>query len=265
MEGFYLLEGHAKPVAGQEESGAARANPATEAAGDTAATAAPTAPADANSGETPSYRVKTTPLPLAQREITAMLVKTSPLITRGLSNTINEGPDAQAVFPVGEITRLFNYIVAPFQRLLLVLTAMICIVSGISILVSIYNSMNDRRREIAIMRSLGAGRRTVMFVILCEAIILAIGGGFIGWFGGHALIGLAAPWIEAWTGVTISPFQMAPAVNVLAYLSSGPMTLPISTEWILVPGLMILAVVVGFLPALAAYRTDVAAALTASP
>jgi putative ABC transport system permease protein len=143
---------------------------------------------------------------------------------------------------------------------------MICVVSGISILVSIYNSMNDRRREIAIMRSLGAGRRTVMAVVLLEAIILAVGGGLFGWAGGHLLIAAANPWIEAETGVSIGPLETAPPINLVEYLSSSSsLELYVSTEWILVPCLIVLAVIVGFWPALAAYRTDVAQALTANP
>lgn len=241
MEGFYLLQGHAKPVEGT--------------AGDTAA------PTEHAAGEP-----KTTPLPLAQREITAMLVSTRQILAPGLSNMINEGPVAQAVFPVGEIDALFRQIVQPFQRVLLALTAMICVVSGISILVSIYNSMSDRRREIAIMRSLGASRYTVMGVVLLEAIILALGGGLFGWLLGHGMIALASPLIEAETGVSIGLFDLAPPVNLLAYLTDDPIiNLEFSAEWILVPGLMLLAVVVGFLPALAAYRTDVAEALSANP
>jgi putative ABC transport system permease protein len=240
MEGFYLLKGHAKPVEGQ-----------------TTASALST---DVDS------RLKRTPLPIPQREVTALLVKTSPIITRGLSNTINEGPVAQAVFPVGEISSLFSRIVQPFQRVLLALTVMICIVSGISILVSIYNSMSDRRREIAIMRSLGAGRYTVMAVVLLEAVILSLGGGLLGWLAGHGLIAMASPLIEAETGVTIGLFDFAPAVNLLAYLTEDPIiNLEFSTEWILVPGLILLAIAVGFLPAVAAYRTDVADALSANP
>jgi putative ABC transport system permease protein len=240
MEGFYLLKGHAKPVKG---------DPATPV----------------SSPEVDS-RLRRTPLPISQREVTALLVKTSPIITRGLSNTINEGSVAQAVFPVGEITSLFSRIVQPFQRVLLALTIMICIVSGISILVSIYNSMSDRRREIAIMRSLGAGRYTVMAVVLLEAVILSLGGGLLGWLTGHSLIALASPLIEAETGVTIGLFDLAPAVNLLAYLTEDPIiNLEFSAEWILVPGLILLAVAVGFLPAVAAYRTDVADALSANP
>lgn len=254
MEGFYLLDGHAKPVDSPPETETSPAEKQPDAGG---------ASAD---DSLPLHRRKTTPLPDAQREVTALLVKTSPIITRGLSNMINEGNVAQAVFPVGEITALFNRIVAPFQRLLLCLTAMICVVSGISILVSIYNSMNDRRREIAIMRSLGAGRRTVLTIVLLEAVILAVGGGLVGWAAGHLLIAGANPWIEAETGVAISPFDLAPPVNLLAYFAEDPIiSLEISTEWILVPALILLAILVGFLPALAAYRTDVAAALTSNP
>ncbi len=262
MEGFYLLEGHAKPLERTATTDDAAANEADAAA-------MPTATAklsETAESELPPHLTKTTPLPLPQREITALLVKTSPIITRGLSNTINEGSVAQAVFPVGEITSLFSRIVEPFQRVLLTLTAMICVVSGISILVSIYNSMSDRRREIAIMRSLGAGRRTVMAVVLLEAVILALGGGLIGWMGGHLLIAAASPWIEAETGVTIGALDTAPPIDIVEFLSEdSPLEIHVSTEWILIPSLILLAIVVGFLPALAAYRTDVAAALTANP
>ena len=80
------------------------------------------------------------------------------------------------------------------------------------------------------------------------------------------MIALASPLIEAETGVSIGLFDLAPPVNLLAYLTDDPIiNLEFSAEWILVPGLMLLAVVVGFLPALAAYRTDVAEALSANP
>ncbi|MBJ44249.1 MAG: lipoprotein ABC transporter permease, partial [Planctomycetaceae bacterium] len=262
MEGFYLLDGHAKPV--DNESGGQRQM--TKEEFEAAVAAASSQQLNAEEEPRPAHEVKTTPLPVEQREVTALLVKTSPIITRGLSNTINEGNQAQAVFPVGEITALFNRIVTPFQRLLLCLTAMICIVSGISILVSIYNSMNDRKREIAIMRSLGAGRRAVMAIVLLEAVLLAIGGGLLGWAGGHFMIVGASPWIEAETGVTIGLLDAAPGVNIMEFIApNSNRSLRISSEWILIPGLIILAIIVGFLPALAAYKTDVAEALSANP
>jgi putative ABC transport system permease protein len=94
-----------------------------------------------------------------------------------LENEINEGPTAQAVLPVREIFLLFDMFVRPAQMLLLLMSVLICIVSGVSILVSIYNSMSERRHEIAVMRALGAERQTVMAVILWEATILGAAAG----------------------------------------------------------------------------------------
>jgi putative ABC transport system permease protein len=167
------------------------------------------------------------------------------------SRRINKGTVAQAVLPVFEIENLLVTFVNPLRWVLLSVTVMICIVSGIGILVSIYNSMSDRRHEIAVMRALGAGRSTVMAIILLESIMLAVGGGLIGWLGGHVVMGLAAPWILEFTGVTTSMFDMAPPL----------LNLPVSAEWLLIPGLILLAILVGLLPAMAAYQTDVAKSL----
>jgi putative ABC transport system permease protein len=184
------------------------------------------------------------PLPLAQREVTAILLRTRDLsATPVLHNVVNEGPDAQAVLPVLEIYNLLDAIVGPIQTILVVLTAMICIVSGISILISIYNSMSERRHEIAVMRALGAGRDTVMLIILLESMFLALGGGLIGWFLAHMAAGLASPLLEAQTGVAVGFFDVA---------------------WIevwLLPALLLLAVACGFFPAISAYRTDVVRSL----
>ncbi len=160
---------------------------------------------------------------------------------------INEEPDVQAVEPAKEITQLFEGIVGNIQRVLLTFAILIVVVAGIGMMVSIYNSMSDRRHEIAVMRALGARRRTVLIVILLESILLSLGGGAFGVFLGHGLIGLLGPSISEHTGV---------AVNALAILP---------TELILIPGLIVLASAVGFLPAMVAYRTDVAQSLTANP
>ena len=60
---------------------------------------------------------------------------------------------------------------------------MIVVVSGIGILVSIYNSMSERQHEIAVVRALGAGRQTVMLLVLLESILLSLIGGLAGWAG----------------------------------------------------------------------------------
>ena len=199
-------------------------------------------------------------------EVTALLIDTKdPMRSIQMVGQINEGSDAQAVKPVATIYMLFSRIVGPIRNLLLVITALICIVSGISILVSIYNSMSDRKQEIAVMRSLGAGRTTVMSVVLLESIMISMIGGFVGWIAGHALIGLASGRIEQETGVVISALDLAPPMEELSYLLGPRLTPNISVEIWLIPLLIILSVAVGFLPALSAYRTDVAEALQSSP
>jgi len=201
---------------------------------------------------------------MAEREVTAILVRTSDIfVTPRMENSINEGRDAQAVLPVKEIFSLFDMIVTPIQTALLALTAMICVVSGVSILVSIYNSMSERRHEIAVMRALGAGRSTVMSIILLESICLALGGGMLGWIGAHVLNGLASPLIQERTGVAVGFFDFAPKVDVLDLLrlGSSPAWMQVSSEVLLIPALIFLAVLCGFFPAMSAYRTDVASSL----
>jgi putative ABC transport system permease protein len=212
----------------------------------------------------PAEQLALQPLPVEQREVTAILVRTSGnLVAPLLQNAINTGNTAQVVLPVQEIFTLFEVFVKPVQLVLLVLTVMICIVSGVSILVSIYNSMAGRRHEIAVMRALGASRAAVLTIVLVESIILSLGGGLVGWTMGHGLNWLAGPVIERRTGVSIGFLDFAPKVNLVKVMG-GIWDIPwlaISSEILLIPSLLILAVLVGFLPALAAYRTDVAASL----
>jgi len=55
-----------------------------------------------------------------------------------------QGAGSSGRAPVAEITNLLVTFVNPLRWILLAITVMICIVSGIGILVSIYNSMSDR-------------------------------------------------------------------------------------------------------------------------
>jgi ABC-type lipoprotein release transport system permease subunit len=194
------------------------------------------------------------PLPLEQREVTSILVLTASvagappeLLAPGLLKQINKEPVAQAVLPIREMSTLFTTFVDPLRLVLLSLTVLIVIVSGIGILVSIYNSMSERRHEIAVIRALGAGRRTVMAIVLAESILLSLAGGLAGWVVGHGLIAALNPWIAQQTGVSIGFAQF------------------VGYELVIIPGLIVLAAVVGYLPAMAAYRTDVAKALSATP
>ncbi len=187
----------------------------------------------------------------AHRELSAILLVTDierqPQLAMSLPTVINDEAVAQAAMPSRVIAELFDGIVGNVQLLLLVLAVLVVVVAGVGIMVSIYNSMNDRRHEIAVMRALGARRTTVMSIILAESILLSLGGGAFGVLIGHGLTGLLAPTIAEQTGVLVSAFSFQ------------------WVELILVPGLIVLATLVGYLPALSAYRTDVAKALTSTP
>ena len=117
-------------------------------------------------------------------------------------------------------------------------------VAGISILVSIYNSMSERAHDIAVMRALGASRVAVMLIILFESILLSMLGGLVGLVLGHGLVGLSAPYVVRSTGIRLSMLEFD------------------RLELFIFPALFVLASLVGLLPALTAYRTDVAKSLS---
>ena len=228
MEGFFLIPDHAR---GHKEE-------------------PPEAPGKDNSDE-----VLKEPLSEDQREVTSILIRNASfgglppeVLAPTLEKKVNKEFVAQAIMPIREITVLNDTFIKPTQLLLLVLSVLVVAVAGVGIMVSIYNSMSERRHEIAVMRALGARPGTVMVVVLLESILLALGGGLLGWVVGHLLVGAAAPMITEYTGVAVGFLQFAPV-----------------SELILIPGLVLLASLVGFLPALAAYRTDVGKALTATP
>lgn len=160
-----------------------------------------------------------------------------------LPRLLDKTTDIQAVQPVREIAVLLNNIIGNIQMVLIFLAVLIVIVAGIGMMVSIYNSMSERKQEIAVMRALGARRLTVMSIIMLESILLSLGGGLLGLFFGHLLIGGMSPWISEYTGIIVKGWNFQ------------------WTEIILIPGLVILASIVGFLPAAVAYKQDVATSL----
>jgi len=203
------------------------------------------------------------PLPESQREVTAILVRglaNNPMAGMMLARNINKGTEAQAASPVRVVTGLFATFVDPLRMLLIGMAVLVVLVAGIGVLVNIYNSMNERRREVAVMRALGARRTTVFQIILLESILLSLFGGIAGWLMGHGLTWLIGwLWLADTAGVTVNFWQL---VNV-DIGSSGSVKLPL--ELLLVGGLVGLASIVGYLPAMAAYKTDVAKCLANSP
>lgn len=92
--------------------------------------------------------------------------------------------DAQVAWPQVEIAQLLQ-IVGSATDLLRVISYMVVLVAAVSILVALYNTMNERRRDIAIMRALGARRTQIVAVILQEALLIAGLGAALGVLACH--------------------------------------------------------------------------------
>ncbi|MGD0058443.1 MAG: ABC transporter permease [Verrucomicrobiia bacterium] len=163
----------------------------------------------------------------------------SPITAFGLYREINDREDAQAAFPAAEIRKLFD-IVGNIDRLLLAQAILILVVAGVAIAVSIYNSMSERRREIAILRALGARRATIFSIVLLEAVIICLVGAAAGLVGGHVVVGMANGALYKASGFVIPAFHIQPL------------------EWYILGVAVILGAVAGLGPAFGAYRTDVA-------
>ena len=178
-------------------------------------------------------------LPLEERDVTAILVRPGGMMGMQLQPRLSKKPATQAVSPIGQVNLLFDSFVSPIRDALLGVTIAVCIVSAISILVGIYNSMSERKRDIAVMRALGASRDTVFSVILLESLVISVLGGVVGWIAAHAVVLCYSNVVEEKTGLQLGFFSMS------------------FWELMLLPGLIVLAVLAGFLPAMAGYRTDV--------
>lgn len=146
-------------------------------------------------------------------------------------------------WPIGAIlAKLFDKI-AWFDRILAFVSYLVVVVASASILASIYNSMNERRREIAILRALGARRFTVFGAIVVESAAIALLGMVIAFVIYGVIVGVASGIIRAQTGVVINPFELHPV------MLAAP------------AGIVALAALCGIFPALKAYRTDVAGSI----
>lgn len=183
-------------------------------------------------------------IPAEWTTVTAMAVKLkSPIFYESFIRSVNEGTAAQAAMPIREIMALFQ-IVGNVNGVLLGISYLVILIGIFSILVSLYITLNERRREIAILRSLGARRQTIFLLILSESVMIAFAGAIV--------------------GIGLSQFGLFLAQDRLKASIGGNLTFaPFYTfdVWLLA-GVVGLSALVALLPAIKAYRTDVAQNLT---
>ena len=175
-------------------------------------------------------------------EVSAVLVKLRSVAMGAALDQQYNKQDERLTFawPIGKtMADLLNKI-SWFDRVLALVAALVAVVAAGSVLASIYNSMNERRRQIALLRALGARRRTVAFTVLLEAVAIALIGVVLGFAVYLAILVAAAGVIRAQTGVVLEALSWHP---VLVWAPAG---------------LVALSAAAGLVPAIKAYRTEVA-------
>lgn len=172
-----------------------------------------------------------------RKEVTAVLVQ---LKAAGLrfqfKEEISEETDAMAAIPIEQMFRLYNQILAPVEKSLLAVAYLVVVVAVLSVLTSLYQAGERRRRDIAIMRSLGAFPSEVFLIVLFEAILVTAGGVLLGAILGHGGLAIANKVILQQSGLPIRPFVVT------------------STELIALGVVLAAGILAGLLPSIMAYR-----------
>lgn len=119
------------------------------------------------------------------------------------------------------------------------IVALFAVAIGLTgMLVALYSSLDARRREMAILRAVGAGPRTIVSLLVLESALLAALGCVLGVALVYAILTLGQGAIEARSGVHL-------AVRALG-----------ATEWKYLALVLGAGTLVGFVPAVKAYRTS---------
>lgn len=180
------------------------------------------------------------------KEVSAVMIRfTTPQAGFTLSQSINrQGSAATLAWPISRVmAELFDRI-GWISRILTMVAYLVVVVAAGTILASLYNTMNERRREFAILRALGARRRTVFAAIVLEAVSIAVIGVAVGFLVYGAILGAAFVIVRAQTGVVLDAFR------------------PDHALWLVPLGMIVVGALAGLVPAFKAYRTDVASNLS---
>jgi putative ABC transport system permease protein len=185
-------------------------------------------------------------IPEEHREVSAVMLKlTDPTAGIYLDQTINrQGKSATLAWPIGRVMADLFGKIGWINDVLAMVAYLVVVVAAGSILASIYNTMNERRREFAILRSLGARRGTVFSAIVLESTTITILGVLVGYVVYATILGASVVVVRAQTGVVLDAWRFDPAL-VLTPL-----------------GMALIGALAGLVPAFKAYRTDVASNLT---
>lgn len=178
-------------------------------------------------------------------EITSLLIKFKAINfqTLNMQRNINENTDLQAATPAIEIARLYT-LMGTGEQVLRLLAAVIIFVAGLSIFISLYSSLKERKYELALMRVMGAAQKKLFFLLITEGILLALMGFVIGTILSHLGMQLLASFMKDAYRYSFTAFQFLPQ------------------EWFLLIGALLFGFIAAVIPAVQASRTDISETLT---
>ncbi len=183
---------------------------------------------------------------LTPREVTAALVglKSRVAVFR-VQRFVNGFPDEPllAILPGATLQQLWG-IVGIAERALLAVSALVVLVGLTGLVAVVVSSLGERRRELAILRAMGASPRQIFVLLALESLLISL----IGCLAGLALVQgtawLVGPWLEAHHGLQ---------------LSAG---VPSAGEWMLLAGVVCAAFFASLVPGFRAYRYSLADGMT---
>ncbi|MEL6142707.1 MAG: ABC transporter permease, partial [Bacteroidota bacterium] len=131
------------------------------------------------------------------KDITSLLLqfKGNSVFSINLQRAINENTGMLAAAPSYQIDSLYDTL-SPGENILQRLAQAIVLVSILSIFISLYTSLDERRKELALLRSLGGSRGTLLNLLLTEGVILAVGGALLGLLLSHLGLYLIARYVS---------------------------------------------------------------------
>jgi putative ABC transport system permease protein len=184
----------------------------------------------------PAEQIKKEEIEIGQ--ITAFFLRTKARVqTLALQREINNFTEEplMAVIPGVALSELWNGISYGEQVLRLV-ALFVVIVGLLGMLMALYTSLNERRREIAILRAVGVGPLKIMFLLVVESGLLTLVGSLSGIILVYSLVFSLQPVVEQQFGL---------------YLPIKPLG---ATEQLYVAAVIMAGLVIGFIPAWKAYR-----------
>jgi putative ABC transport system permease protein len=125
-----------------------------------------------------------------------------------------------------------------------IITGAVLLVGLLGMLVALYSTLQERRREMAILRSLGAGPGRIAALLVLESGLLAFLGAVVGLVLVYGLLFVGQGLAETHFGVYI------------------PITAPQTLEWFYLGGVVVAGILVGLIPAWRAYRNTLQDGLT---